>query len=626
MRCRSLLLKYSSLYRVVLATIAALIVVSGCVFASPYSDGNTAYKAKDYTTAASDFQKAVSASTGVEKAKAYYKLGLTYRKEQDTTNALKALQSAQSTDPTLSFASSPQKFQDMLASVQTGAATLPSGAATPSAPGLRTDDAASTALSAADVYVDPPMASYVNAPTLAEAAASDDHTKVKIAVLKQLPRGVDTAAHYAAILYKHLNLGKNAIIVYSAYGHDGQPGGIGVDAGTYLGASDATALADKYVAQIGSGNNLTAGLSALASATSAKLDSKEMSQTMLIWEIVGIIILIVVIFLVISSRKKKAEMAALRAPLTKLREQILQNIEYIDNYADVLPKNNVDSDEVKAYRQAAEAKFELADKILMKATDPSDLYRAQSILDKATADITKARQFLDRATGGTSKIAGDAAVRPADIPSTVSEAQAVPHEQRGVSFFSSQPAPMSSLVPVTLNIDGQTRTVMATPEEADQIRLGQVPPVRAFNNNGQMVPWYNYQNYDPYRDYYQYQNQGWGGFGSGAVAGFIGAEMLDSLFTPHNYGGWYSPYGYSPGFGSFGGWNDYGYNSGGYDQGFMAGEQRADNLAFNDQYNQPGFGNAGGSSFSGQGTGYDTSDYGNSGGASFTGGGGGDRS
>jgi len=591
-------------------------------YAGPMNDGNTAYKAKDYPTAVTDFQKAVTQSAGVEKAKAYYKLGLSYRKESDDTDALKAFQNAQNTDPSLSFASSSGKFQEMLSSVQSGTTAGTATTARIPAP-LHTDDQASTALSASNVYIAPAMAPYVNATTLEEAAAHDDHTIVKIAVLKRLPPRVDTAAHYAAILYKHLDLGKNAIVVYSAGGSNGNPGGIGLMAGT-LSQSESSNLADKYVSEIGSGNNLTQGLSALATATSSEIDSKEMGKIQMVWFVFGIVVLIVIVLLVVASRKKKAEMQALRAPLAKLRENVLQNIEYIDNYADVLPKNNVNSDEVKAYRQAAEAKFEQADKIIAKATDSSDLYRAQSILDKATADLSKARQFLDKATGGTAKIAGDAAVRPPEIPSSVNEAQAVPEEQRGVSFFSSQPASMSSLVPVTLNINGQTRTVMATPSEADEIRRGQIPAVRAFNDNGQMVPWYNYQSYDPYRDYYQYQNNGWRGFGSGAVAGFIGAELIDSLFRPSYYGNWYSPYGYSPGFGNFGGWNDYGY-AGGYNQGFFAGEQQGNNLAFDDRYNQPQYDNAGGSSFQGSGGGYDTSDYGNAGGASFTGGGG-DRS
>jgi hypothetical protein len=206
----------------------------------------------------------------------------------------------------------------------------------------------------------------------------------------------------------------------------------------------------------------------------------------------------------------------------------------------------------------------------------------------------------------------------------------VPQEQRGVSFFSSQPAPVSQLQPVTLNIDGQQKTVMATPQEAAMIQRGQIPPVRSFNVGGQNVPWYAYQNYDPYDDYWTYQNNGWRGVAGGAIAGFIGAEVLDSLFHPHPYwgGGWYSPYAYGPGWDTWGGWNDYNYGGyggygQGYDQGFVQGEmqERAQDYAFRDNYtNPPTDNNFGGASFMGNSPGYDTTNYGNSGGSSFMGG------
>jgi hypothetical protein len=157
-------------------------------------------------------------------------------------------------------------------------------------------------------------------------------------------------------------------------------------------------------------------------------------------------------------------------------------------------------------------------------------------------------------------------------------------------------------------VNGQPQHVMATPEEAAQIQQGQMPPVRSFNVGGQSVPWYAYQQYDPYRDYWSYQNNGWRGIAGGAIAGFVGAELLGDLFNRGNYGGgWFSPYGYAPGWDSWGGWGSYG--GGGYNPGFFAGEQaqRANDYAFNDPYSQP-LGGAGG---------YDQSDYGGSG--AFTG-------
>jgi hypothetical protein len=123
-------------------------------------------------------------------------------------------------------------------------------------------------------------------------------------------------------------------------------------------------------------------------------------------------------------------------------------------------------------------------------------------------------------------------MRPQPLPTSQADVNAIPQNQRGVSFFSGQPAPLGSLMPVTVTINGQSRQVLVTPEEADELRQGRMPQVRAFRQGNQWVPWYEYPAYDPYRDYWQYENSGWGGFGTGLVAGFIGAELIDSLFAP----------------------------------------------------------------------------------------------
>ena len=214
----------------------------------------------------------------------------------------------------------------------------------------------------------------------------------------------------------------------------------------------------------------------------------------------------------------------------------------------VCRRTTPDSDQVRAFRQAADGKYEQAAKILDRATEVSDIQRAQGLLQGAQSDVQQSRRYLDRATGGTGNIPGDDAVRPQPLPENERQVQAVPQNQRGVSFFSSQPAPLGSLVPVTITVNGESRQVLATPEEAEELRQGRMPQVRSFNVNGQYVPWYEYSSYDPYRDYWQYQNAGWGGFGGGVVAGLVGAELLGDLFAPrgYGYGGFgYGGYGYS---------------------------------------------------------------------------------
>ena len=222
-----------------------------------------------------------------------------------------------------------------------------------------------------------------------------------------------------------------------------------------------------------------------------------------------------------------------------LRANVLAGIEYIDHYMDVLPKNNPDSEVARTARQGASDKLDQAAKILARATEQTDLNRAQGLLDRAQADIQQARGALDRALGGTSHIPGDDAFRPPPLPQSQQDVNAIPAGQRGVSFFSGEPAPLGALVPVTLTVGGQPRQVYATPDEADALRRGQMPQVRAFNVGGQYVPWYEYNAYDPYRDYWRYENSGWGGFAGGALAGFVGAELLNDLTGPaYGYGGY----------------------------------------------------------------------------------------
>jgi tetratricopeptide (TPR) repeat protein len=587
------------------------------------SAGDAAYKSKDYQSALADYRQAASLATGPDQAKALYHEGLAYHKLHEDSQAVAAYQQAQSADPSLSFASSPDKFAHNLQIAQKDAgatASSPQGSTAPAARAATgSTDPASIALANGDVYVSPSLINQVNQTRLTEAAEADEQTAIKIAVLDRLPPGDDSTAAYAHRLHDYLNLGNGGLIVVAVHG-----AGAGVaDVAGQLSADKERQIAQKYVAQLGSGdytNALAAMSGDLASAATSRYF--EPMETLLI---VALIVVVVIVFLVLgASRRKKAQITALRVPLESDRDKVIAGIESLDKFIDVLPKNNADSDQVRAFRQSAAYKVEQAEKIMARSTEVTDMNRAQSLMDQAAGDVANAKKYLDRATGGTGIDTNEGPVVPIPFPTSQHQVNQVPEEQRGVSFFSSQPAPVSQLMPVTLNIDGQNKTVMATPLEADMIRRGQMPPVRSFNVGGQSIPWYAYEHYDPYNDYWTYQNNGWRGVAGGAIAGFIGAEMMNSLFAPRPYwgGGWNSPYAYGPGWDSWGGWDNYGGN---YDQGFLQGEQaaRAQDFAFNDRFTAPDRdpNYDGGASFMNSGGGYDTSDYGGGGGgASFMGG------
>jgi hypothetical protein len=436
---------------------------------------------------------------------------------------------------------------------------------------MGSNDPAYQTLTGGNVYVDPAVTGVDQSQLEAAAQQSNDspHTIVKIAVLGRLPDSYTDSAVYAHILGQELGLGKNALIVAVQRGP-----GKGITVVTdQLSHQDVLTLENNAVPEIR--QNATFGLSDLAQKVAGAINNKEYSSSTTLWVVFLLVIIVVGGLIFSASRRRKQDMAALRGPVQALRDNVLSGIEYLDNYADVLPKNNPDSDQVRLFRQQASNKFDQAVKILSNATESSDLIRAQGLLDRAQADVAQGRRYLDRATGGTGTIPGDDALRPQPLPGTQQDVSAIPASQRGVSFFSSQPAPLGSLVPVTVTINGQSRQVLATPEEADELRQGRMPQVRSFQVNGQTVPWYGYQQYDPYRDYWGYQNSGWGGFGTGVAAGWIGAELLDSLFAPRYFSPGYSPYAFSTDHGYYqgyadnmGGWG----NGGGYDGGNFAND------------------------------------------------------
>lgn len=579
-----------------------MLFVACPAFGGAMQDGNAAYKAKDYPAAIAAYSKAASGETGVEKAKAEYKLGLSYEKTKDFSNALSSYTAAQAADPSLSFAKNPGAFERKLARAQRLAA---GGAAT--APGQSVENALVTS----NVYIDAGLPVQIDKTTLEQVAVENARTQVKIAILAGLPAwyqkfanehaydSTSALVHYVEGLHKHLALGRNGLIVVCTSGYGA---GIAIQSSELKKDAEAR-IAQRYVAAIQAGD--MGQVVPMAREVVSAINGVHAGAQALILGVVLIVVLIVAIVLIQRARLKSARMTSLRAPVDALRKSVEDNIEYIDGYLPALPKNNADTDQVRAFRQAAAARFEQAVKAIDRATEPSDLSRAKTQLDAAAKDCQQARRYLDRVTGGTAKIAGDDAVRPAEQAPDPEDPSAVPEKERGVSFFSSKPAPISRLVPVTINVDGVDRQVLATPSEAAEIAKGQIPAVRSFQVNGRVVPWYMYDGYDPYRDYWQYQRSGWSDLAAGAVAGFIGAELIDSLFSRPAYAGsWISPYGYAPGWDSWGHWDL-------YDRDYFDSESlRAHQYAFSDPYTNPA--QAGGAGFAGDG--YDQSDYGNDGG------------
>jgi len=482
-------------------------------------------------------------------------------------------------------------------------------------------DPAFQALSAGNVYVDPRL-NGVNAQTLEQAAMQaqgSPHTRVKIALLATLPPGLGSRNDYAHQLHQTLGLDKDGLIVVALRGR-----GAGVSiVSTGLAPEESTRLAKQYASAIVT--NPTDGTAALAQAVASDINGKEYRSSAGLWGVFLVVVLAVGALIVAATRRKKQTLSAARGPIQAQRDHALKGIEYLDGYMDVLPKNNPDSDQVRVFRQSASAKYEQAVKTMDRATEATDLSRAQALFTQAEADIDQARRYQDRATGGTGTIPGDDAVRPQPLPDTQPAVAAIPANQRGVSFFSGRPAPLGSLVPVTITLQGQSRQVLVTPDEANELRQGRMPQVLAFQQGGRYVPWYDYNAYDPYNDYWRYQNAGWGGVGAGVVAGFVGAELLGGMLMPA-YGMGYSPYAYATDMPMYQGYAapavDVGFQGGGYQGGGYNDTSGSDFMTSNNTDNSGGYSDTGGSDFmTSDDSGGSDSGGGDSGGSDFGGGG-----
>ena len=425
-----------------------------------------------------------------------------------------------------------------------------------------------------NVYVDPAI-NGIDIATLEQAAAQSQqhpHTFVKIAFTTTIPVQGASPASYAYALHSALRLGKNGLEVI--YLRTPTQGSVEVET-SGLDASERTRLAREAAPNIKM--NPTEGAAALASSIARDVNSREYRSSEYIWMFVLLIVVVIVVLIVIASKKRKAAVAEARVPADMRRRQVLQMVEALDAEINDLPPNNPDCDRAKALRQSAALRFGQGAKVLDRATELSDISRAEQLFEAAYADAQRSREYVDFVSGKSrTRPVEDTMVDP--LPETADEAAHIPANRRGVSFFSSQPAPISSLVPVTVQIGGQSRQVLVTHQEADELRAGRMPQMRVFYDNGNPIPWYQYNSYDPYRDYWYAESSMWNGLALGVIA----SEMMSPMWIPAYDYPMYAGVTDSPMFQSYGS-----------DQGYGYGQNYGDNYNnggadFGGGYNDPG--------------------------------------
>ncbi|MBC7807766.1 MAG: hypothetical protein H7145_16660 [Akkermansiaceae bacterium] len=595
------------------ALLALTLSLSVVAFAGPLEDAQTSYRRGDYSSAKRYAEQAISANE--RDPRAYVALGTILRKQGDDAGAKSAWDNVIRLDPGLRSVKDDRGFLRSYRAVGGNPAAASSGGGANSGGGaVRGNSEANAiinALSSGSVYVHPDLAGEVDTARIEQATRATAPTIVKVVVVPKLGPYPSRAA-FAEDLRKQLNLGENGAVVVAT------PKGVS-------GVSErlSSSQVEKSFDEAGIGPAFARGglneAVPLAVKTFGGTVTDDRRGDANRSGLIGLGLLGLVGGGVgFYGLKKKREMDDAKEPVERIRQEVLKNLSYVDGYLDLLPAGT-ESDRAKQFRAQAYEKYATASATLQSAKKPDEVRAVYPMLERALAELNECRADIDRATGGT----GVAMAIP-EIPDLSTDAtradryrrvedlrnqseadrlqrevESIPQNERGVSFFSGQPMPKSALVPVTMVIDGQKRTVMATREEAEQIKRGETPAVRAFDDGrGNYVPWYEHRGYDPYQSYYG----GWG-MGGGGLGTFVNLMLLSHMFSGGGifggYGGW-GGWGYGMGYGGWGGGyggptivnNNYGDGYGG-NGGFFGGSDGSQYDATPD--------NSGGTDFFGQG-------------------------
>ncbi len=497
--------------------LSILAVLPSLAKADALSEGRALYQQKNYTAAAQKFLQATQENPN--NAKAWWHLGFADRKLGRYPDALKAFQKAGRIDPTDSFASSPAKYQQILSQTQADinrGSTGNHGGTGGYHRSSSKEQNIVTALQTSDVYLSPGFKA--DAGRLQSTADSLRPLAVKFVVLNSEIHG-RSLMQAARRLHHYLSLGKGILILASHRGVAAYAQGISIST---LGRET------RKVAPIMEGGDYTTGLAQLAQNLAADEKAGATRSTIAWGTVFGIVAIIIVLAILFSAVSRRRTALARREKLSKQREQVVNQFNFISNQLETTEGPQVAI--ARQSRAAAGTKLDEASQLLVKASSEYDFQRVQTLLDQAEADLISARRALG---GDSAPTAGVATGATAPASNATTDWDKVPTEQRGVCFFCSKPALLNELTPVNVNLGGEERKVLACADDLNTVKSGQMPNIRAFNVNGQMVPWYANNQYNPYNNYYS------SGFDSGSFLGdMVSMYMINQMFWGWNQPGW----------------------------------------------------------------------------------------
>ncbi len=347
-------------------------------------------------------------------------------------------------------------------------------------------------LSRSDVYVAPQLTGVVDTDRLQQVADGLKPFTVKFVVVPLRDRTTRNA--WASNLRKQLNIREGAVIVMVPQ-MPGARGGVSASSGV-ISPQEITRIVQAHTATFTT-EGYTQGLTQLARALRDRYTAMRRSSvvnTALLFGIPTVLVLGGVGWVI---RRRMQEVARLKERLQSLRAQVLEGIEYLDGYLDVLPEGE-DATRAREHRQRAAELQAQAVALIENAKRPEQLWRAEHLLDKAQMSVQKAKKYILRAGGDTSiQVEEDA-----DEDTILGETTMLrPNDRTFACFFCSKPPTLGELQPVEVTVGEQTRKVWACEECAEQLRRGETPSMRVIRDGDQARPWYEDPNYDPYRDY-----------------------------------------------------------------------------------------------------------------------------
>lgn len=154
-----------------------------------------------------------------------------------------------------------------------------------------------------------------------------------------------------------------------------------------------------------------------------------------------------------------AELKALTDRLNQRRHTLLEEIEHVDGYADLIA-DPPDATLMRERRESAIRKYEEAVNILDRAKTSRDLDRVSMLFDETRADLTICREVIDRLTGAEAP------------PSTEETEQPTPEDR--CHYCGSQAHEQA-----TVTTDGARQKVWVCSNCLNEIRDGRTPTMRA---------------------------------------------------------------------------------------------------------------------------------------------------